>query len=283
MNHLVTITKTDGTKELFEEEKLRNSLRRVGASPEAIDDVVDEVEREMREGMTTSDIYRRAFILLKKHSMPMAVKYSVRRSMMELGPDGFPFEKFVARIFIMWGYEAVTDQKVLGTCVEHEMDVVAWKNNELAMVEAKYHNGFGLKSDLKVALYVKARFDDLAQTVFKYGGMDRKLSPSERWLFTNTKFTDRAIAYGECSRMKLIGWNYPVHGNLHEIIEQNGLHPVACITSLTREQKSDLVGRNVLVCVDLIGRPAILGEIGVKGADAEKVLAEAQIIIEQAK
>jgi hypothetical protein len=81
----------------------------------------------------------------------------------------------------------------------------------------------------------------------------------------------------------LLGWNYPIHGNLHEIIEQNGLHPVSCITSLTHDQKRDLVGRNTLVCIDLVGTPSILTDIGVKGADAEKVLTEAQIIIEQAK
>lgn len=281
MNHIVNITKSDGTKELFEEEKLVNSLKRVGAAPDIIQDVVDEVEREIREGMTTADIYRRAFVLLHKHSMPTAVKYSVRRAMLELGPDGFPFEKFVARIFKMWGYESATDQTVMGSCVDHEIDVVAWKGDALAMVEAKYHNEFGMKSDLKVALYVKARFDDLAGAEFDYGGVKRRLT--ERWLATNTKFTDKAIMYGECYGLKLLGWNYPVHGNLHEIIEQNGLHPISCLTSLTREQKKDLVGRNALVCIDLVGNPAILNEIGVKGPAAEKVLTEAQIIIEQAK
>ncbi len=281
MNHLVTIAKSDGTKELFEEEKLVSSLKRVGARPEVIDDVVDEVEREMHEDMTTSDIYRRAFVLLHRHSVPMAAKYSVRRAMMELGPDGFPFEKYVARIFKMWGYESVTDQTLLGTCVDHEVDVVAWKDKELAMVEAKYHNEFGLKSDLKVALYVKARFDDLAEVVFNFGGVERKLT--ERWLVTNTKFTEKAIKYGECNHLKLLGWNYPIHGNLHDIIGENGLHPISCLSSLTHEQKRDLVGRNTLVCIDLVGNPGILNDIGVKGELAEKVLTEAQIIIEEAK
>ena len=281
MNHLVTIAKSDGTKELFEEEKLISSLKRVGAKPEVIEDVVDEVEREMRDNMTTADIYRRAFLLLHKHSVPMAAKYSVRRAMLELGPDGFPFEKFVARIFKMWGYDAVTDQTLLGTCVDHEVDVVAWKDKELAMVEAKYHNEFGMKSDLKVALSVKARFDDLADVVFKYGDVERKLT--ERWLVTNTKFTEKAVKYGECNHLKLLGWNYPIHGNLHDIIGENGLHPISCLTSLTRDQKKDLIGRNTLVCIDLVGNPSILTDIGVKGADAEKVLTEAQIIIEEAK
>jgi hypothetical protein len=281
MNRLINVTKSDGTKELFEEQKLIESLNRAGATPDIIDDVVDEVEKEIRDGMTTNDIYRRAFTLLHKFSMPIAVKYSVRRAMMDLGPDGFPFEKFVARIFKTWGYEAVTDQNLLGTCVDHEVDVVAWKGDSLAMVEAKYHNEFGLKSDLKVALYVKARYDDLTNNLFEYGGTKRKLS--ERWLFTNTKFTDKAIKYGECNHLKLIGWNYPLRGSLHEIINQNGLHPISCLTSLSRQQKQDLVGRNVLVCIDLVAEPEVLKQIGVKEDAAEKVLTEAQLIIEYAK
>lgn len=281
MNHLINITKSDGTTELFEQEKLVNSLKRVGASQDAIDEVVDQVEREMRDKMETGDIYKRAFFLLRKHSFPTAVKYSIRRAIMELGPDGFPFERFISRVFKSWGYEAVTDQQVLGKCVDHEVDVVAWKGNDLAMVEAKYHNEFGMKSDLKVALYVKARYDDLENTVFNYGGVDRKVS--ERWLITNTKFTEKAIRYGECTKLNLVGWNYPSKNSLHEIIEQNGLHPITCITSLNQMQKRDLVGRNVLVCIDIVANPTILQEIGLKQEEQEKVLTEAQLIIQEAK
>lgn len=280
-NHLVSITKSDGTKQLFEEEKLVNSLRHVGASPEAIDDVVEEVEREIYDGMTTVEIYRRAFDLLRKHSSPVAAKYSVRRAMIELGPDGFPFEKFVARIFKMWGYEAVTDQTVIGKCVEHEVDVIAWKDNSLAMVEAKYHNEFGLKSDLKVSLYVKARYDDLSENEYDFGGTKRRLS--EKWIITNTKFTDKAIRYSECSGIKLLGWNYPAKGNLHELISENGLHPITCLTSLSRDQKRELVGLNTLVCLDLVGNPSVLNKVGIKPEDTEKILTEAQVVIEEAK
>jgi phenylpyruvate tautomerase PptA (4-oxalocrotonate tautomerase family) len=281
MNRLISITKADGAKQLFEEEKLVNSLRRVGASDQVIDEIVNEVEKEMWEGMTTADIYHRSFELLRKHSRHAAIKYSIRRALLELGPDGFPFEKFVARIFKMWDYESLVDQTLVGTCVEHEIDVVAWKDNELAMVEAKYHNEFALKSDLKVALYVKARFDDLADNLFDFGGKQRKLT--ERYLITNTKFTDKAVTYGKCKDLKLIGWNYPEKGNLHDIIEQNGLHPITCIASLSRQQKKDLISRNVLVCIDVVGKPPCLDEIGVKEPEKEKVLTEVQMIIEETK
>ncbi len=281
MNHLIQVTKSDGTSELFEEEKLVHSLKRVNASPQDIDMIVENVERHMRPGMTTSQIYAQAFALLRKRSVPVAIKYSIRRALLDLGPDGFPFEKFIARIFKLWGYEAVTDQEVLGVCVVHEIDVVAWKDDSLAMVEAKFHNGIGMSSDVKVALYVKARFDDIAGNEFEYGGKKRKLT--ERWLVTNTKFTDRAIKYGECNQLKMIGWNYPQGKDLHDIIEKNGLHPITCLNSLTRDQKRDLIGRNILACVDLIHQPEVLHAIGAKADVMAAALTEAKLIVEHAK
>lgn len=281
MNHLFTVTKSDGTQQLFEEQKLIESLKRVGASDEAIDEVVEEVQKTMTNGMSTSEIYKKAFELLRRHSVHVAVKYSIRRGMLELGPDGFPFEKFVARIFRFWGYETVTDQQILGSCVTHEMDVVAWKGDDLAMVEAKYHNEFGLKSDIKVALYVKARFDDIASNMYDYGGKKRKLT--QRFLFTNTKFTDTAIKYAGCNDLKLIGWNFPSDNNLHHIIEQNGLHPITLLTTLSHQEKSDLIGRNIMTCIDLRDDKGSLSSVGVKEERTEQILQEVEVIINSSK
>jgi hypothetical protein len=281
--HLVTITKSDGTRERFDEAKLAASLKKVGATPETITHITEQIEREMWEGMTTADIYARAFALLRKLNRKTAIKYSLRRALFELGPDGFPFEKFVARIFEVWGYETITDQMLMGTCVEHEVDVVAWKGDELALAEAKFHNVIGLGSDVKVALYVKARFDDLAESVFDYGGRERKLSPKGRWLVTNTKFTETAIKYGECKGLKMLGWNYPNKDNLHQLIEENGLHPITCLTTLTHQEKRTIIGMNVLTCIDLIGKPDILKKAGVRPEAIEEALTEAQLVVEEVK
>jgi len=277
------ITKSDGTRERFDESKLAASLKKIGASPELIQQITDQIEREMWDGMTTSDIYARAFALLRKKNRKTAIKYSLRRALFELGPDGFPFEKFVARIFELWGYEAVTDQMLMGSCVEHEVDVVAWKGDELVIAEAKFHNMIGLGSDVKTALYVKARFDDLADSVFDFGGKERKLSPKGRWLVTNTKFTDTAIKYGECKGIRMLGWNYPNKDNLHQIIEENGLHPITCLTTLTHQEKRTLIDLNTLTCIDLIGRPDVLKKAGISPDAIEEVLTEAQIVVQHVK
>lgn len=274
MKHLVTITKADGTQELFEEEKVAESLRNAGGDGALVEKILFHLEKEIHEGMPTSEIYRHAFHLLRRHSPPVAIKYSLRRALSELGPDGFPFEKYIARIFEAWGYETLTDQTVFGGCVAHEVDVVAWNRDKLIMVEAKFHNEFILKSDLKVLLYVKARFDDLKENSYSYRGVHRTLT--EGWLVTNTKFTDQAIKYGECKGVKMIGWGYPHKGNLQDIIEELRLHPFTCLTTLSNVHKKMLLSKGVVLCKDIIDHPNILKEIGIPLLEAQKMYQEAK-------
>jgi hypothetical protein len=265
-NHLIYITKTDGKKELFEEDKLVESLKHAGGSDLVIGRIVERVENEMKEGMSTTDIYRHAFGLLREESIPAATRYSLRRALAELGPAGFPFERFIAEIFKSWGYETKTDQIVQGNCVQHEIDVVAKKPDKLVMVEAKFHNEFGLKSDIKVALYVKARFDDLRSV--------QKLD--EGWLITNTKFTEQAIKYAECVGLKMIGWNYPVHGNLHDLVTEAKLHPLTCLSSLSLVQKRSLLSQGIILCKEI--NPELLHTVGLDQAGIDRVHVEAKMI-----
>jgi hypothetical protein len=269
MNHLITVVKADGTKELFEEQKLVDSLQNAGGSEEIIEKILEHINKEAKDGMTTGHIYSHAFKLLRQYSMPVAMKYSLRRALSELGPDGFPFEKYIAKIFEAWGYSTLTDQTVLGTCVPHEVDVVAWKGDKLEMVEAKFHNELGLKSDLKVALYIKARFDDIKDNEFDFGGKKRKLTNG--YIITNTKFTDQAIRYSECNNVKLIGWNYPARGNLQDIIEELHLHPSTCLINLSNENKRELLKHGVVLCKDILENKSYLQNIGMKQEEIEKV------------
>ncbi len=223
MHDDVFVVKADGTRQAFEPAKLRASLAKAGASEEVGEKVARHIAQEIKDGMNTGDIYHHAFELLRKMEQPVATRYSLKRALAALGPTGFPFEHFIADIFKAKGFEAVTDQIVQGKCTSHEMDVVAWNGEKLLMAEAKFHHEFGMKSDVKVALYIKARFDDLSSQKFSYGGKERPLA--EGLLITNTHFTDKAIEYSKCAGVRLIGWNYPARGNLHDLIIESGVYP----------------------------------------------------------
>ncbi|MFA6269839.1 MAG: restriction endonuclease [Candidatus Paceibacterota bacterium] len=275
MQKQIYIIKATGEKEEFNPQKLRESLARAGASIESSEKVISQIEDELKEGDTTKDIYRRAFMLLGKEEIPAAARYSLRRAVMELGPTGFPFEQFVAEIFRAKGFETTTDFIAQGECAEHEVDIVAWNTEKLIMVEAKFHNELGIKSDLKVALYVKARWDDLINSIFDFG-KERKLD--EGWLVTNTKFSESAINYAKCRNMKLVGWNYPEQGNLQDLIEAAHLHPITCLNSSTPSDERLLMQAGIVLCRQARENPDILKQAGLSDEKIADMLAEIDLI-----
>jgi hypothetical protein len=270
----IYVLKANGDRELFDVKKLEYSLKRAGASSLVAEQTIQHIREELKDDITTHEIYKHAFELLHKEEKPVAFKYSLKRAIMELGPSGFPFEDFIAEILRVKGFNAETGKIIRGFCVEHEIDVVAWNDEKLLMVEAKFHNEPGTKSDLKVALYVKARFDDLNKMSFRYG-KERKLD--EGWLVTNTKFTSTAIEYGSCQGgMRMIGWNYPPVGNLHDMIIESKLHPLTCLTSMNGREKKVLLDRGVVLCKTILDNPDLLYATGLNDAKSKKVIEEIQ-------
>ena len=267
----IYIIKSDGTRELFNREKLEKSLRKIGTDKVTADLIVARVEGSLTDGQTTKEIYRQAFGLLKKHQRPVALRYSLRRAIAELGPSGFPFEDYVAEIFKAQGDQALTDQIALGTCVPHEVDVVAYNDKELIMTEAKFHTDFGTPSDLKVVLYIKARFDDLKNSLFKYGGKERKMTKG--MLITNTKFSSTAIQYGECAGLNMVGWNYPHDNNLHQLIEKINLLPITVLTTLNQTEKKMFLANNIVLSKQL-GDFGLLKSYGFDDVKAQTVVKE---------
>ena len=267
----IYIIKSDGVRELFDREKLLRSLRKIGTDKTTADMIVAKIEADLTDGHSTKEIYKKAFTLLKKHQRPVALRYSLKRAIAELGPSGFPFEDYVAEIFKAQGYNAVTDQIAMGICVPHEIDVVAYNDTELIMVEAKFHSDFGNHSDLKVALYIKARFEDLQNSVYKYGGKTRKMTKG--MLITNTNFSTTAIQYGECAKLNMIGWNYPKSNNLHQLIESLNLVPVTVLTTLTQTEKKMFLANRIVLSKQL-GDFGLLKSYGFDDVKAQAVVRE---------
>lgn len=267
----ITIVKTSGEKETFSEAKLRSSLRRVGAPPELVKLTVDYVMGVLKDGMTTTEIYHHAFNSLRKYKQLAASRYNLKKAMLSLGPTGYPFEKLVAAVLKAHGFSVETDQYIRGHCISHEVDVVAQKSTQHIIVECKYHNQPGYKTDAKVALYVKARFDDIKKRNREEDSNNNRL---ESWLVTNTKLSQDAIRYCECIGIKAIGWDYPKNDSLQNLIESKRLYPLTSLTSLTSIQKKQLLSHGAVMCRDLIENNNLLTSIGLREAKIIQVLRE---------
>ncbi|MBP9711191.1 MAG: restriction endonuclease [Candidatus Pacebacteria bacterium] len=254
------IAKADGKTEPFDPKKLVASLRRAGAKESVAEQVERDLEKEMWEGISTQEIYSRAFAMLHEARHEVAARYSLKRALLEFGPSGFPFEDYIGELFRAEGKQARVRQIVKGKCVEHEVDVVIDGPGEKIFVEAKFHNAAGFKSDLKVVLYVQARIDDIGQ--------------GRGMVVTNTKFTDRAIEYSSCKGLELLAWDYPQGKTLQDRIEAAGLYPVTALTSLTKSEKMALLSQQVVLCNDLADKGDVLKRAGVTGGKADTVLEE---------
>ncbi|HLW32217.1 MAG TPA: ATP cone domain-containing protein, partial [Aequorivita sp.] len=150
----IEIVKYSGERVDFSIEKLKNSLRHSGAEESLIVEIAGIVQSELYQGITTKEIYNRAFSLLKKRKGVLASRYKLKKAIYELGPTGFPFEKFVGSLLFYSGYQVQIGQILQGKCVTHEVDVVAQKNNKHIVGECKFHSEEGRKCNVKVPLYI---------------------------------------------------------------------------------------------------------------------------------
>lgn len=268
----IYILKSSGEKVKFSFEKLRNSLKRTGAEHNIVEDILHVVKDELYQGISTKEIYNRAFALLKKKKSYLASKYKLKKAIYELGPTGYPFERFIAAVLKYSGYDTQVGKILQGKCVSHEIDIIAHKNNETTIIECKFHSEQGLNCNVKIPLYINSRYLD----VKAHWNSNRRNESTftKGWVVTNTRFTEDAILYGNCCGLYLLSWDYPKNDGLKDRIDRLGLYPITVSTLLTNREKQFLLSREVVLCRDLIGDAFYLDHLGVSHIRKEKILHE---------
>ncbi len=268
----IHIVKASGEKVEFSEDKLRNSLHRSGAESPIVNEIVEQVKDELYQGISTKEIYNRAFALLKKKKSYLASKYKLKKAIYELGPTGFPFERFVGAILKYSGYETEVGKIVQGTCVKHEIDVVAHKANETNIIECKFHGEQGLNCNVKIPLYIQSRYKDVQA---HWNSNSKKATVlTKGWVVTNTRFTKDALDYGKCIGLYLLSWDYPKNQSLKDRIDRLGLYPITVSTLLTSREKQFLLSRDVVLCRALLQDKFYLDHLGISDIRKEKILNE---------
>jgi hypothetical protein len=157
--------------------------------------------------------------------------------------------------------------------VTHEIDVVAEKSDERILVEAKFHNSSEIKSDVKVALYVAARFLDIEKRIKEHEQGERF---THTWLITNTSFTSQAVQYGTCAGLALTGWNYPKGRTLQDLVQETQMHPITSMTTLTAQQKIQLLNEGIVLCQDILRDQSPLTRMGMAKSRIAAVVAEGE-------
>lgn len=255
------VTKASGKRMVFLPGKLKQSLKRSGADEATGKEILDNILVDAYDGISTQEIYKKAFQQLRHHSRHLAARYKLKQAIMELGPTGYPFELFAGKVFEHLGYKIKTGVFVFGECVKHEMDIIGEKENTLVFGECKFHNRSGLKCDVKVPLYVHARFRDIENQYQKQPETNGKIH--EGWVITNTHFSTDAIEYGNCAGLNLLGWDYPAGNALKNIIDSTGLHPLTCLTTLRKTEKQFFLDNKIVLSSQLMQHPGVLKQAGI--------------------
>lgn len=267
------VTKFSGDVVNFDIEKLKHSLRKSGADETTVAKVIQHISGELYEGIPTKKIYKLAFQQLKNCSNVHAARYNLRTALQALGPAGFFFEKFIARVFEFEGYQAQTNIFLEGSCVSHELDIILKKQEEITMVECKFHGSQDAKTDVKVPMYILSRFNDLKNNTYTL--FDSSVHIEKCCIVTNNRFTDDAIKFALCSNLQLLSWDYPLEKSLRKRIDEHQIYPVTCLTTLTVAEKDKLLMQNIITAKELIQHSNWLEKIGLSANRIKNVLREA--------
>jgi len=259
----IKIKKASGIIEDFNSQKLFESLIRSGAEQEQADEIVERITSDIAPYTSTKKIYRLAHKYLRQFSRVSGLRYSLKRGLLRLGPSGYPFEKYFGEIMKHYGYQVDVGLILEGKCVKHEIDVLGINAREVVAVECKYRNNAGSAPDVKTALYVHARFQDLRPAMkTRYPGKS-----FSGWLVTNSRFTSDAVQYAECANLPIKSWGYPKTSSLEKMIEDKKLYPVTILSVLNSFQIKKLIGQGIILMKDLAG---------MKEQDIRKILSVAE-------
>lgn len=275
-NNTFNIIKSSGEKAKFSLKKLKASLIRTGADKHTVNQIIDNVRDELYQGISTKEIYNRAFALLKKEQSFLASRYKLKKAIYELGPTGFPFERFIGAILKYSGYNIEINKILHGQCITHEIDILANKNGETSVIECKFHSEEGLNCNVKIPLYIHSRYNDVK--AFWNSNPKNGSKLTKGWVVTNTRFTEDAIQYGKCANLYLLSWNYPKNNGLKERIDRLGLYPITVSTLLSNQEKQFLLSRDVVLCRELIGDAFYLDHLGISEIRKSKILNEIQML-----
>lgn len=270
---IFNIIKSSGRPEVFSKKKLLQSIKHTGLPTKTCQKITNKVAVEISEGEKTKDIYKKALSLVAENSRIAAVQYSLKRALFELGPSGHNFEHYVSKYFEAKGFKTKVSRVIQGKLVKHEVDVIASKKGYRYFVECKFHNRQGLKNDIKVALYVKARWDDL-----KNGPEGKGLRGF--FLASNTAFTLDAITYSAGTGLKLLGVNAPTKCSFLEEVKQLRLYPITSLKRINKTNKHKLLALNFYLAKELLYQYETLFRIGMTEREIDLLMLEIEQLIE---
>ena len=245
---MIYVTKADGSKQPFDKQKIINTCLRLQATLEQAQSIVDKIQARAYDGIPTKKILQMVFQYMKKYRPAVGYQIDLKQAiaMLRSKPD---FEIFVAKLFEAMGYEVETNLIIQGKCIEHEIDVVARKGNEVTLIEVKHHVNHHTYSGLDVFLQLNSTLEDLKEG-YETGKNNFKFTRAI--LICNTKVSEHAKRYALCRGLEFIAWKFPPEKGLERLVEEYKLYPITFLKNIERNEVYKLADAGIVTVKQLL-------------------------------
>ncbi|MBS7332134.1 MAG: restriction endonuclease [Weeksellaceae bacterium] len=271
------VSKFNGELVDYNPKALKISLTKSGATKDEVEEVFELMSPQIYDGIKTQDLYNLAFESLKKYRSSYAARYSLKKALRDLGPEGYYFEKYIKRLMETVGFNAVNGQTVQGNAVTHEIDVVAQKDDVLFFCECKFRNDIDAKISVTTPMYFMSRMIDVRDKEYTY--FNKTLQPTKGFLITNAYLTTDSIDWAEYYKIGMISWNYPDKMSLKYLIDNLAIYPITCLTSLTKDQQKVLMDAGCILVKDILLKEEYLKSLSLSNEFVDELVNEANELI----
>ena len=248
------IIKSTGQHQTFEKKKFIQSLVKSKVPRPVANQIFRQIESKLHDRITTQQIYKLAKQALLDANQTIGYHlYQLREAIATL--DSIAFEKYIAQILTQWGFVSQWNVIVAGRCIEHQVDIVAYKEDKNYLVECKHHRKYHRDSGLGRILELDARWQDInefkGQINYPLGRRAETIKFYKSWLITNTKFSEHAKNYAKCRRIELTGWKYGTRLTLERMVQEIHVYPLTMF-GLNSRQSAELVEIDLVTTNDLL-------------------------------
>ena len=245
---MIFVTKADGRKQPFDKAKVIRTCLSMHATENQARDVANKVEAKVYEGIPTKKILQMIFTFMKEHRPEVSHETDLREAISLLRPKP-DFEVFIFHLLKEFGYSVAGAQIVKGKCVEHEIDAVALKGEEVVYVEVKHHFMHHTFTGVSVFLESQAVFEDLMEG-FKAG--IGRINFNKALVVCNTKFSGHALQYATCKKVDYLGWSAPSQMSLQQMIEEKKLYPITLLKRLDKNLEEKFGDAGIVLLKQLV-------------------------------
>jgi hypothetical protein len=246
------VTKADGSKQPYSHEKVVQTCLRMGVDQQTAEQVTQQVEKHLYDGIPTLKVLQLIFRLMRKPKPAVRHVFDLRHgiSLMESKPE---FELFIQVVLAHSGFQVKPNTVLKGLCGEHEVDALAVKNGFTYFVEAKHHQNYHALTGLDETRIARAILEDVTEGYIR-GMTDIKIDRAA--IVTNTRYSEHATNYGGCRGIVQIGWTSPQNSGLRDVIEKNQLYPISCLRGISAETRLRFVEAGIVLIKQVLEHDA---------------------------